>query len=655
VVQLFVDEAETRLARLADELLRLEDAGPGQADLVDSVFRDAHTLKGTAGMMGYSGFAQVAHHMEDLLHQVREGTLAPGPALVDGLLAGVDGMRRHLHDMVAGPVDESVWAEVQARVVAAGEQAAGERPIEVPSPVTAPVAPVAAPVAPAASPAAAASDVAVARVPVARMDAIDRLAGEAGVSHTRLVGDLAEALGPGATLPREAQRLGHVLAELRARTTEARMVPVATVLEPVRRAVRDIARSQGKVVRFEAEGEETELDRAVLDRLADAVGHLVRNAVDHGVEPPAERVAAGKSAQAVVRVTARQQGREVVVAVADDGRGIDPALVMEAAGESDMDQADVMERLFQPGFSTAPEVTELSGRGVGLDAVRSTLASVRGRVEVRSEPGYGTTFVLRVPLTVAAVPCVIVRCAGRSYALALSVVAATRLPDPGDVALADVLGLRAEVRPSAAVVVEAGGRTRAFAVDELVAQRDVVVESVGALPSVPVVAGAAVQGDGTVLIVLDGAALLDHPIFSTAPAAVEKSEGRAGEGAGRRVLVVDDAAVVREVQVAALRRAGYEVQAAADGAEALAVLRRWPADLALVDIEMPVMDGLALTQALRADPALRGTAVLIFTSLGSEADRRRGMEAGADGYLVKATYTPDGLLEAIARLLGEDR
>ncbi|MDQ1437556.1 MAG: two-component system, chemotaxis family, sensor kinase CheA [Acidimicrobiaceae bacterium] len=646
VVQLFVDEAETRLARLADELLRLEDAGPVQADLVDSVFRDAHTLKGTAGMMGYSGFAQVAHHMEDLLHQVREGTLAPGPALVDGLLAGVDGMRRHLHDMVAGPVDESVWAEVQARVVAAGEHAAGEGPIEVPPPVAA---------AALVMPAAAVADVAVARVPVARMDAIDRLAGEAGVSHTRLVGDLAEALGPGATLPREAQRLGHVLAELRARTTEARMVPVATVLEPVRRAVRDIARSQGKVVRFEAEGEETELDRAVLDRLADAVGHLVRNAVDHGVEPPAERVAAGKSAQAVVRVTARQQGREVVVAVADDGRGIDPALVMEAAGESDMDQADVMERLFQPGFSTASEVTELSGRGVGLDAVRSTLASVRGGVEVRSEPGYGTTFVLRVPLTVAAVPCVIVRCAGRSYALALSVVAATRLPDPGDVALADVLGLRAEVRPSAAVVVEAGGRTRAFAVEELVAQRDVVVESVGALPSVPVVAGAAVQGDGTVLIVLDGAALLDHPIFSTAPAAVEKMEGRAGEGAGRRVLVVDDAAVVREVQVAALRRAGYEVQAAADGAEALAVLRRWPADLALVDIEMPVMDGLALTQALRADPALRGTAVLIFTSLGSEADRRRGMEAGADGYMVKATYTPDALLEAIARLLGEDR
>lgn len=637
LVQLFKDEAGARLARLSEQLLQLEESGPAP-ELVDSLFRDAHTLKGSAGMMGFRDFAEVAHRMEDLLHGIRSGERPPTSPLIDALLAAVDGMRSQLAAVIEGTADAAALADLEMRLLSAAEApAAAPPPPPPPSPATGP----------AAAPMTTAED-AFARVPVARVDAMARLAGEASAAHTRLVASLADRLGPGVSLPADVFALGAVLHELEARTGQARMVPLAGVVEPLRRAVRDIAKAQDKAVRFEVEGEDTELDRGVLDRLGDALLHLVRNAVDHGVEAPVERVQRGKKAQAVVRVSARQQGRDVVVAVTDDGRGIDLDRVKQAAGAPDLTDAEALERLFHAGFSTASEVTSVSGRGVGLDVVRSALAPVRGRADVRTERGRGTTFVITVPLTVASVPCLIMRCDGRVYALALSSVIASRPVREGDEPLGSVLGVPV-LEPRAAIVVTDGERKRSFSVDELIEQRDVVVKGLGALPPIPVVAGAAIGPDGTPLVVLDVAGLLDRaPAESIAPEPEPEAEHEP------RVLVVDDDAVFREAQHTLLARAGYDVRTAVDGLDALSQLRRWPADLALVDIEMPLLDGFALTEAIRVDPLLRGMAVLVLTSLGSEDDRRRGMEAGADAYIVKGTFDADGLLDAVARLLGRD-
>ena len=660
LIDLFTDEAATRLARLSEQLVRLETTaadGPDRAEVVDSVFRDAHTLKGSAGMMGFRAFAQVAHRMEDLLQGVRDRTREPTPQLTDALLAAVDGLRRHLPSVVAGESDEAALAQLEMQLLAAGEAAAEAAP---PAPATAdPADPAATSGAVPAAGRPAAAEEGVARVPLARIDAMVRLTGEAAAAHSRLVHALHDRLGDTAELPTEVHSLGTMIRELEARTTQARTVPLATVLEPLRRTVRDIAKEQSKAVRLDVEGEEVELDRGVLDRLSDALIHLVRNAVDHGIEPPVDRVQAGKKAQAVVKVSARQRGRGVEVSVSDDGRGIDLDRVRTASNEPGLSDEEAVERLFQPGFSTAGAVTSVSGRGVGLDVVRAALAPVRGRVDVRTVKGKGTTFVLDVPLTVAAVSSIIVRCDGRQYAITLAAVDGMRPPEPDDTPLGAVLGVPV-LHPTATVVLRDGERRRAFSVDEVVARRDTVVKAVGALPAVPIVAGASIDADGRVLVVLDAGALLDaaeHGAFDeplAAPTVEDPVEQAEDPAPGRRALVVDDDAVAGQVLSSMLTRAGYEVRTAANGLEALDVLRDWPADVALVDVTMPVMDGLTLTRTLRSDPVLRGTAVLMLTSLGSEADRRRGMDAGADGYIVKGAYTEAALVERVAGLLGRD-
>jgi two-component system chemotaxis sensor kinase CheA len=633
--QLFADEAATRLNRLSEELVTLESESAAVPDpeLVASVFRDAHTLKGSAGMMGFTPFANVAHRMEDLLDEVRSGNRPPSTALVDALLRAVDGLRVNLGPMLDGTVDNAVFTQLEEHLRHVDDAPAAPEPEPEPS-----------------KPKSKATTGAVARVPVARLEALHRLAGEASVAHARLVSTLADDLPPGAALPSDSRVLGTVLRELEERAGEARMAPFGTVMEPLRRAVRDLAHSQGKAVRIETEGTETELGRGVLDVLADALLHLVRNAVDHGIESSVERVAARKKAQAVVRITAAHAGRDVVVTLSDDGRGIDLDRVRATAGLApEVADADALDLLFQPGFSTAATVTTVSGRGVGLDVVRSSLASVQGRVTVRSERGQGTTFTVIVPLTIAAVPCLVVQQGGHRYALALTAVRGTGPPRADDVSLATALKVPGGT-PTASVTVTGHGGDRTFAVDGVVGQRDVVVKSLGALPHIPMVAGAGIDTDGSVLVVLEPSVLLGQPVGDAVPMPAEPLP--AEPAPSPRILVVDDAIVAREIESALLRREGYEVRVAKDGAEALQVLRSWPADLALVDVEMPVMNGLELTEAIRADPVLRGTAVLMLTALGSSEDQRRGMEAGADGYVVKGTYTPDSLMAAVARLLG---
>jgi two-component system chemotaxis sensor kinase CheA len=520
---------------------------------------------------------------------------------------------------------------------------------------------------------------------VERLDELVRLVGEASAAALRVGRVVTDQLGVEPAGVPELHDLSRILESLQERTLQARMVPFGTIAEPLRRTARDLARSLGKAVELELRGQETELDRGVLEQVADPMLHLVRNAIDHGIELPEARLAAGKPRYGTVRVHAAQLGSEVVVTVADDGQGIDLARVRQQAGEAGdaldgVGDDEAIYAIFRSGLSTAATVSEVSGRGVGLDVVRASLASVRGRVEVHSEPGTGSEFRLSVPITLAVLPCLLVEAAGRRFGVPMhSVVSAeaagwsedhvegqvvirvrdTILPVSD---LAATLGVTAgqggaPASDSPAVVVASMTRRHAFRVDALLGQRNVVVKDLGRLlPRLALLAGASLEPDGSILLVLDVSGLVDRARWARsggagrpAPSPTPAVPAPAGPAS---VLVVDDTAVVRELERSILEEAGYRVRTAAAGRLALAALADTPADLVVTDVEMPNCDGLELTRAIRGQPALTGLPVVVVTSRSSDADRRLAMDAGADAYLVKGDLDRRTLLEVVGRLLG---
>lgn len=661
--RLFAEESQNRLLRLSTDLLRLEEAG-NDPELVASIFRDAHSIKGAAGMVGLDAVARVAHVMEDLLEELRNGERMASPELVDGLLVAVDALRSLIPAMLQGEIldDEAAVVEAGVRALVDVPHDAGavlpER--EMPPPRRADPT----------------SE--TIRVPVTRLDELVRLVGESAAAHLRMGRMLADVLAVDPATLSEFRELSHVLNELQEKTMRARMVPIATITDNLHRAVRDVARSCGKDVHWEVRGDDTELDRSMLEQLADPLLHLVRNAVDHGIEPPEEREAAGKPRQATVRLHAMQLGSEVILAVSDDGGGIDVDRVREQAARRGDDVAEVSDEdalylIFRSGLSTAGFISDVSGRGVGLDVVRTSVDAARGRIEVLSTPGRGTEFRIVVPITLAVLPCLLLEAGGHRYAVPMHSVSVAQ--DVDDDALVHAEGrptmwvgsqavvvsdlgrvLGAEVDAVGPVVVlSAVTRRHAFRVDALVGQRDVVVKGLGRLlPRLDVLAGAGVEPDGSILLVLDAPGLIDRARSLRDRLGTPPAVGEARAAAGRRgtILVVDDALTVRELQRSILERAGYRVRTADDGLDALARLAEEPVDLVLTDIEMPRLDGFGLTEAIRGHPSLATTPVVILTSRATAEDRRRGLDAGADGYIVKSAFDEAALLDAVERLLG---
>jgi two-component system chemotaxis sensor kinase CheA len=342
-----------------------------------------------------------------------------------------------------------------------------------------------------------------------------------------------------------------------------------------------------------------------------------------------------------------------------------------------MDDESALYLIFRSGLSTATRVTDVSGRGVGLDAVRASLNAVRGRIEVRSDPGLGTEFRIAVPITMATLRCLVVASAGRRYGIPLHSVRAVLPPQPAasvggrDMtmldgrpvpisSLAGVLGT-GNGCDGPAVVVSGLTRSHALEVDELIDQRDIVVKGFGELvPRLPAIAGAGIQPDGTILLVLEAAGLIERARRrALRGAALPEGVGPGGDAAeapaqiqSAAILVVDDALTVRELQRSIFEHAGYRVRTAANGEEALERMAEEVPDLVLTDIEMPQMDGFQLTEAIRARPGFASVPVIILTSRGSEESRRRGLEVGADGYIVKSGFDQVALLSAVERLLG---
>jgi two-component system chemotaxis sensor kinase CheA len=661
VRQLFAQEAEVRLAELGRLLLRLEQDADDET-LVGSVFRELHTLKGSAAVAGLDEVSRTAHGLEEVVEEVRAGRRPVTAELVDTLLRGAD----QLGAAISGSGAEGPAAD-QASATNQTSRPADTRPDPPPT---------------------ATGAANFIMVPAERLEELARLVGETTSAQLRVGRMLNDRFRVDPATVAEFNELSRSLNDLRDHAMRAQMVPVSTVTDQLRRAVRDMSRAQGKDVRWEAAGMDTEMDRGVLRRLSDSVLHLVRNAIDHGIESPEERERAGKPSQAALRLHAMQLGSEVIIAVSDDGRGINTELVEREANRLGIDTEGLshQERLglsFQAGVSTATFVTDLSGRGVGLDVVRAGVEAAHGRVEVRSEPGVGTEFRIIVPITVAVLRCLLVEAAGRPFALPFHRVLLSQAQEPSDAARADAADAsRAEGRPvvwvdgspvpvqalgetlglaggetfeGPVVVLASASRRHAFGVDRLIGQRDVVIKALSpVLPRLPLVAGAGVEPDGSILVVLDPPGLIQQAARTGRTGRTSMATASA-EGAGavqRSVLVVDDALVIRELQRGILERAGFDVRVATDGQHALRMLGQQRSDLVVTDIEMPRMDGFALTEAIRAHPGLANTPVLIVSSRASDADQQRGMDVGADGYIIKSAFDEASLVTAVNRLLG---
>jgi two-component system chemotaxis sensor kinase CheA len=518
-------------------------------------------------------------------------------------------------------------------------------------------------------------DAATLAVPVARIDELNRLVGEASAAQLRVGHVFGSELNVDPDAVTEYRELTKVINQLQEVTERTRMVPVGT-LEPIlHRTVRDAARAAGKDVRWEIIGEDIEVDRGVLEELVSPLLHLVRNSVGHGVELPDVRLAAGKPKQAFVRLNATQVGSKVVIAISDDGAGINVAAVRASATKSGVDVTGLNEEqslhlIFRSGISTAKVLTEDSGRGVGLDVVATAVEAVHGEVEVVNHPGTGAEFRIVVPITLTVVPCLIVSIAGQPFALPLhriirmldaqhvQVVSGRNLAviDGSAVPVSNLASLLELPAPGGGpwVLLGTDAKSHAFQVETVIQKRDVVVRGLtGRLRDLKAVSGASIEPNGTILLVLDVSTLIERSlaIAETASSIIDKPGTQAPQ---LSVMVVDDALMVRELQRSILERGGYSVRTASDGAEALAMLAEQPADLVVTDLEMPNVDGFVLTSSIRAHPRLANIPVLIVSSRASEEDHQRGLDAGADGYIVKTSFDEAGLLSAVSRLLGRE-
>ena len=585
ITELFCAESQELLQEVEQGVLTLE-RNPADAASIDVVFRVFHTFKGNAGVLKLAVLQQLTHELESVLDAARRGTLTLDREAIDLILAGADLLRRYVGEVLAQlagqdrgrsiplPVPDLI-ARVQrllgertagrsagAKPARSAPAAVGTRPdaAGVPQPVASapvaaplaaaataePLAPAPVPVTPAAVPAAAATVTGAGapssvRVDTHKLDGLIDLVGELVVAQSMVV-QSPELNGLGSTqLTRCLGQLRGITSDLQRTAMSLRMVPIGGTFRRMTRLVRDLSVELGKQIELRFEGEETELDRTLVEELADPLVHMIRNSADHGIELPAARTAAGKPAAGTITLRAFHQGGMIVIKIEDDGRGLSPERIRAKAVErglvrpdEPLERAEIFDLIFRPGFSTAEQITGLSGRGVGMDVVRRGIEGIRGKVEVDSVEGRGTTFTLSVPLTLAIIEGLIVGVGDQRYIVpTLSVresfrlVAGevTRVQGRGEVVevrgrltpilrLGRFLGVPDREAPVAGaegivVVVESGQESRCLLVDDLLGKQEVVIKSLGDMfRGRTVFAGAAILGDGRVGLILDVNALV---------------------------------------------------------------------------------------------------------------------------------------------------
>jgi chemosensory pili system protein ChpA (sensor histidine kinase/response regulator) len=493
-------------------------------------------------------------------------------------------------------------------------------------------------------------------------------------------------------LTRQAETLliqqSRVSTELQDGLLRTRMLPFDTMVPNLRRTLRQAAQEQGKGAQLYVDGAHGEMDRNLLDRIKAPFEHMLRNAIAHGIETPAERRKAGKPAEGSVHIQVAREATEVVIRVSDDGRGLDRAAIRKRGIERGLLRADtkptdnqLLSLITQPGFSTASKVTQLAGRGVGMDVVANEIKQLGGSLSIESDQGKGSTFVLRLPFTLAVTQAILVRIGEATFAIPMTSVQGVARVNPGDLAtllvedepsfqygneaygihdLAELLGLPpglpAEGEQQPLLLTRAGDLRAAIRIDAVLGSREIVVKSVGPqISSVPGLLGATIMGDGSVLIILDLAPLVRHGItrriqrLSDGLSAVQApviEEVRVRP----LVMVVDDSITMRKVTSRVLERHEYEVSTAKDGVDAVEKLHERVPDLMLLDIEMPRMDGYELATHMKADPRLRNVPIIMITSRSGDKHRQRAFDIGVDRYLGKP-YQEAELLVQINEVL----
>ena len=583
----FHSESEELLQSIEQGVLVLE-AKPTDAATINSIFRAFHTFKGGAGFLHLNALRDLAHELETVLDLVRRSELQIDSVIINLILAGADALEQftraigaQLQGMDPGspivvPTSDIIHrAKAAARgepeqpAVSPPERSQTDAPAsQIPPPeqaITAPVVQTAAAPEPTPPPAAPAAPVrepmggdpggGFVKLDTAKLDSLVDLVGELVVAQSMVVENSEVQAIASSQFVRQLRQLRRITSDLQSTAMSMRMVPVRGAFQKMTRLVRDLAASGGKQIQLLLEGEETELDRNMVEKLGDPLVHMIRNSVDHGIEPQDERIARGKPAQGTIRLSAAHQRGGIVIRLSDDGKGLDPDRIRAKAIErglirvdTEMDAAEVVSLIFLPGFSTAEAVTDLSGRGVGMDVVRSNIEGLSGKIEVQSVPGEGTTFTILLPLTLAIIDGMLVGVGDDRYIIPTLSIRESFRPQPGMVSTiqgrGEVVSVRGRQtpllrlgrylgRPARAtnledaiiVVVESGDAARGLVVDELLGKQEVVIKSLGqTFRHQNLLAGSAVLGDGSVGLILDVDTLVKtpahHPATATAAAPI---------------------------------------------------------------------------------------------------------------------------------------
>ena len=546
MIQEFLVESEELLQRMDQDMVTLEST-PQDGELLNRIFRALHTIKGTSGFLGFEPVVKLSHRAEDVLNALRKGEIQLTKRMMDALLRARDQLGQMLSDIRDGGLKqyaiEPLLAELEAVPRPVAVATGPSEPAVAADPVVAPQTDAAGSMCTAnTSPAAQTM-----RVDVRKLDELINLVGELVLERNRLTQlsrdfslQRLRAEDFDAALTQSTARLSFITEELQVAGLKTRMVPIDAVFRKFPRLVRDVAHSLQKEVELEVRGQDTEIDKTMVELIGDPLVHLVRNSLDHGLEMPDARIAAGKSRHGTIRLEACQEGDQIVISVQDDGAGIDPERVLRKALEKGLVTAEraralnareLLDFIFLPGFSTAEKVNNLSGRGVGMDVVRTNLKRMNGTIQLDSIPGKGTTVLLRLPLTLAILPVLLVQVSDEVYALPLrSVLETSRVhnTEVHDVEGAEVLHLRGETLPllrlrkifasrphegesaeSKVVILAVGGRRVALVVDRLIGQESTVIKPLGSyLHHCSSIAGATISGDGRVRLVLDPPGLL---------------------------------------------------------------------------------------------------------------------------------------------------
>ena len=759
IMEDFLIEAFELIEQIDHDLVELE-ANPEDLELLNRIFRVAHTVKGSSSFLNFDVLTELTHHMEDVLNKARKGELKITPDIMDVVLESVDMMKGLLESIRDNGSDAAAGIDIKNICVRLTQISEGEapsaaaeapaapapEPVKEPEPVApaeeaapevsdaelsklsdseveaeierllkvrkaedqarraskgiAPkspeeIAPAAsAAPAPAAKPApsrerdadkkvpAASSNSAVAqeqtiRVEVKRLDHLMNLIGELVLGKNRLlkIYDDVEERYEGEKFLEELNQvvssLSLVTTDIQLAVMKTRMLPIAKVFNKFPRMIRDLSRELGKQIDLEISGEETELDKSIVEEIGDPLVHIIRNSCDHGIEDPETRKAMGKPEKGLVQLKAYNEGNHIVVEIVDDGKGLDADMLKAKSIEKGIiteREADAMSEkeafglIFKPGFSTAAKVTNVSGRGVGMDVVKTNIEKLNGIIDIESEVGKGTVMKLKIPLTLAIIQSLLVGTQEEFYAIPLaSVLETVRVPidDIYTIDGKNVLRLRDEVLSLVRLsdvfgvnkVFDGGDQTYVviigvaeaklgIIVDTLVGQEEIVIKSMGDyLQNIPGIAGATIRGDGRVTLIIDVGAMMEmaKDIKVNIRAEMEDSTKAKEKPSDYKVLIVDDSKMDRTIMQKSLEPIGVTIIEATNGVEALNIIKsgEHAFDAVLIDIEMPRMDGYTLAGEIRKYSKYRTLPLIAVTSRTSKTDRLRGVEVGMTEYITK--------------------